>query len=214
MFEFLNVKYKQIIDIRHLCIHEHKITTLTGISGSGKTTILKMLNKIISPTQGKVMFENRCLDDIDSTSLRRRVTMLSQHPSIFEGNIRENLIIGLIFQERRIPPDEFLKQILEKVKLNKALGEPASTLSGGEIQRLALARVMLLDSSVYLLDEPSSGLDHETERMVIEMITGFVKENRKTMVMVTHSKEIAKKYSNCIVDISNGKINERQEWIT
>ncbi len=179
MFELLGVKYKTIIDIAYACIDEHAITALTGISGSGKTTILKMLNKMVSPTQGKILFRGKNLDDVDSTTHRRKVAMLSQNPAVFEGNIRHNLTIGLFFQQKPLPCDDFLNRLLKKVHLSQPLDGPTANLSGGEKQRLALARVLLLDAQVYLLDEPSSALDEETEHMMIEMITEHVKTHQK-----------------------------------
>jgi len=210
MFEFIDVKYKDILDIPKLLIDKGKITTLIGPSGSGKTTILKMLNKMLSPTQGKILFNGVDLKQINSVYHRRNVAMLSQNPAVFDGSIKDNLIIGLKFQGREVPNDEILYEILEKVRLKKPLESYANTLSGGEKQRLALGRLLLLNSMVYLLDEPSSALDDETEKLIIEMITKHVRRENKTLVMVTHSKTIADKYSDIIVEISNGKCNNRR----
>ncbi|AFM40863.1 ATPase and permease component of ABC-type transporter involved in cytochrome bd biosynthesis [Desulfosporosinus acidiphilus SJ4] len=206
MFEFLNVKYKDVLDLPTLNIGQEKITTFIGPSGSGKTTILKMLNKLISPTQGKIIFKETDLQQINSVAHRRQVSMLSQNPAIFAGSIRDNLNAGLKFQERELPSDGVLNHILEQVKLNKSLESAANTLSGGEKQRLALGRLLLLNSEVYLLDEPSSALDDETEEIIIQMLTDHIKREKKTIVMVTHSKAIAQKYSDIIIEISKGKM--------
>jgi len=127
--------------------------------------------------------------------------MLTQNPAVFEGSIRDNLNVALKFQEKSLLKDNVLLGILEKVKLNKELDSPANTLSGGEKQRLTLGRVLLLNSEVYLLDEPSSSLDDETEESIIQMVTEHVRKETKTLVMVTHSKAIAKKYSDVIIDL-------------
>lgn len=211
MFEFVDVKFKNIVDLPELRIEKEKITTLVGSSGSGKTTILRMLNKLISPTEGKVLYNGTDLHNIDSVLHRREVLMLTQNPSIFDGGIRDNLNAGLIFQGKKLMEDEVLKQTLEQVKLNKSLDTPANTLSGGEKQRLALARILILNPLVYLLDEPSSALDDETEDILIQMLIQYVQNNRKTIVMVTHSKAVATKYSDVIVEVSEGKVKRRQE---
>lgn len=205
MFDLCDVKFKNIIDIRELQIKEEKITTLIGPSGSGKTTILKMLNKMISPTEGNVLYNGINLQNIDSVSHRREVTMLSQNPAIFEGSVRDNLNAGLIFQGKELQSDEILKHTLEQVKLDKDLDLSASNLSGGEKQRLALGRIMVLNPKVLLLDEPSSALDDTTEDALIQTIMEYVKNNKKTMVMVTHSKTVAQKYSDVIIEIAEGK---------
>jgi len=206
MFECKDVKFKEILDIPSLFIAKNKITSLIGPSGSGKTTILKLLNKMISPTEGHILFDGKSLDQIDSIAHRRHVTMLSQAPAMFEGDIKDNLIAGLKFQNREIPADHVLAAMLLKVKLNKELNSSTLTLSGGEKQRLALGRVLLLDSDVYLLDEPSSALDEASAEAVIEMIADFAKSENKTLVMVTHSKAIAQRFSDEILEIAYGKV--------
>ncbi len=209
MFEFKDVKFKEILDIPSLYIEKDKITSLIGPSGSGKTTILKMLNKMISPTEGQILFSGERLDQIDSVTHRRHVTMLSQAPAMFDGDVKDNLIAGLRFQHREIPSDQVLTYMLLKVQLNKELYSPTLTLSGGEKQRLALGRVLLLNSDVYLLDEPSSALDEVSAEAVIEMIAGYAKRENKTLVMVTHSKAIAERFSDEILEIACGKCNWR-----
>ena len=204
MFEFKAVKFKEIIDIPTLFIAKDKITTLIGPSGSGKTTILKMLNKMISPTEGQILFNGLSLDQIDPIAHRRHVTMMSQTPAMFSGDVKDNLIAGMKFQKREIPDDKVLNDMLVKIKLNKELSSSIQNLSGGEKQRLALGRVLLLNSDVYLLDEPSSALDEITAEAIIEMIVGFAKSENKTLVMVTHSKAIAKRFSDEVIEVSCG----------
>lgn len=175
MFEFIDVRYKEIITIPHLKLKEG-FTALLGSSGSGKTTTLKMLNKMISPTQGRILFRGKELQQIESVAHRRTVIMLTQNPAMFNGTIRDNLTAPSGFQEKDDPDEDQLQEVLFKVKLNKDLEMQAHLLSGGEKQRLALARVLLCDPEVYLLDEPSSSLDSEE---IIEMENGtIVSRNR------------------------------------
>lgn len=204
MFEFIDVQFKDILSLPSLQIDSERITTLVGASGSGKTTILRMLNKMISPTQGKILFHGQDLCEIKSVFHRRRVTMLPQNPVMLEEDVRGNLCAGLKFQDRPPASDAELLAVLEKVKLKKALDGAANTLSGGEKQRLALARLLLLNPEVYLLDEPSSALDDATENAIIEMVTEHVKKEHKTLIMVTHSKAIAEQYSDVIIEIAAG----------
>jgi len=205
MFQFIDVLYENILDVPKLFIEKGKITTLVGSSGSGKTTILRMLNKILSPTQGRILLNQTDLRDINTVTHRRQVTMLSQNPVVFEGSIRDNLNIGLKFQERSLLSDDELLSMLEKVKLKKSLNTSPNVLSGGEKQRLALGRVLLLNSEIYLLDEPSAALDDETEEQIIQMVTEYVRKENKTLVMVTHSKAMAENYSDAIIEISKGR---------
>ena len=205
MFKLLDIKYKNIIDIKELCL-DKAIVCILGQSGSGKTTVLKMLNKMISPDAGTVLLNDEDIAEMPSNILRSRVTMLPQNPVIYDGDIKYNLTVGLFFQNRPIPEDDELLKILIGLRLNKKLDDDAANLSGGEKQRLCIARLLLLNSDVYLFDEPSSALDKGTEDFVIEFIVDFIKKNEKNMIMVTHSPDMAKKYADQIIVIDGGKV--------
>lgn len=206
MFELENVLYKDILKIENLNIPKDKINCIIGESGSGKTTLLRMLNKLISPTSGDIFYNGRNLKSLDSVKLRRDVVMLPQNPIIFEGDILTNLTMGLRFSEKKIPSKETLIEILEKVKLNKSLEDSTKELSGGEKQRIALGRVMLMNPKVLLLDEPSSALDDDTEEFILNKITTHCAENNISLIMVTHSKKAAENFGENIIKINNGKI--------
>lgn len=211
MFTLNNVVYKTILNISRLTIHEAKITSIVGESGSGKTTLLRLLNKLISLDSGDILYKNKSLKEISSVALRREVVMLSQNSAIFPGNIRDNLNIGLKFSEKPIVTDDKLNEILSMVSLKKALDDDAEKLSGGEKQRLTLGRVILMDPDVFLLDEPSSALDEDTEKIVIEKLVSYTKSTGKTLVMVTHSMKIAEDFSDNIIQIKNGKVISERE---
>ncbi len=207
MFNFENVKYKNILDIESLHIEKNKVTCIVGESGSGKTTLLKLFNKLISPDSGKIKYKDKNMKEVDSVELRREVVMLPQSPAIYEGTVKENLLIGLKFSEKEdMMDDDTLKEILKEVSLNKNLEEDAEKLSGGEQQRLALGRIILLDPNVYLLDEPSSALDEETEHLVIEKMVEHVRKANKTLIMVTHTKRIAQEFADNIIEVRKGKV--------
>jgi putative ABC transport system ATP-binding protein len=207
MFNFENVKYKDVLDIKDLHIEKNKITCIVGESGSGKTTLLKLFNKLISPDKGEIKYMDKNLRDFDSVKLRREVVMLPQSPAIYEGSVKDNLLIGLKFSEKdEVAQEDSLKKILKEVSLNKNLQDNAEKMSGGEQQRLALGRIILLDPNVYLLDEPSSALDEETEYLVIEKMVDHVRKNKKTLIMVTHTKRIAEEFADNIVEVKKGKI--------
>lgn len=119
MFLFKNVSYKNILNIREINIPAHKVTCIVGQSGSGKTTLLRLLNKIISYDNGEILYNNKSLKTIDSIKLRREVVMLPQVPVMFNGNIKENLLIGLKFSEKPLISDDKLYKTLKFVQLNK-----------------------------------------------------------------------------------------------
>lgn len=199
MFTIHNLQYKDIVSIEQLEIKEGKITCLFGESGSGKSTILKMLNNMLTPDHGEIMYHNKNLLDYSPIELRKEVVMLGQEPIMFEGDIRSNLTIGLTFSGKDIVEDMVLEELLKKLQLHKGLDEDANQLSGGEKQRVAFGRVVLMNANVYLLDEPTSALDEDTEQLVMQYFTNYLKEEKKTAVLVTHSKDVAKKYADRIV---------------
>ena len=211
MFHIQNLKYKSILDIDELTIEENKVTSIVGKSGSGKTTFLKMLNKMISPDSGEILYKGRSLKDIDAIGLRKEVVMLGQTPAIFPGNIRDNLLIGRKFSNKEDLADKRLVDIINKLQLNEDLDKNADELSGGEKQRIALARVIISDPDVFLLDEPSSALDSETENLIISSLVNHSKENNKTLIMVTHSLEIGREFSDDLIEIRNKNAKKRED---
>lgn len=206
MFKIENVQYKNILEIPSLEIHEDKITAIVGESGSGKTTLLKLLNKMINPSKGDIYYKGKNINELNPIELRRKVVMLPQNPVMFPGSIKDNLLIGLKLAEKPLLKEDKLKGIMEIVYLKKSLNEEADKLSGGEKQRVALGRTLLLGPEVFLFDEPSSALDEDSEETVIRNIVKYIKDNNKTLVMVTHSKIIAEEYSDYIIEMEDGKI--------
>lgn len=211
MFILKNVTYQHILDIQDLNIMQYKVTCIVGESGSGKSTLLRLLNKLISCDTGEIFYHDQPLSSINSVELRRCVAMLPQLPAIFPGSVRDNLLIGMKFAEKPIVDDAKLREVLTIVHLKKELDADSDKLSGGEKQRLALGRVILLDPDVFLLDEPSSALDEETERIIIEQLVAYTKKTKKTLIMVTHSKKVAETYSDHIIEIHQGKVANFKE---
>ena len=158
MFQLNDVEFTGILTIPSLLI-DRQTTLITGPSGGGKTTLLRLLNKLISPTHGVILYNDKDLAGIPTVEHRRRVMMLSQQAIVFDGNVRDNLQIGFRYQERSAPDDATLSRALEQVQLPKPLDDDTQRFSGGEKQRLALARVLLLAPDVFLLDEPAASLE-------------------------------------------------------
>lgn len=211
MFEFESVRWRSILNIGELVIPEERVTCIVGESGSGKTTLLRLLNKMISPESGSIRFRGQLLSELDSVEHRRKVTMLSQSPAIFPGTVRDNLGVGLAFCDRPLPRDDALHEILRMISLPKSLDARAEDLSGGEQQRLALGRILLLEPEVLLLDEPSSSLDEDTERLIIDSVIRYSREGKKTLVMVTHSRGLARSVADLVISLGNGEVLSQEE---
>jgi putative ABC transport system ATP-binding protein len=207
MFKIENIKFKNILEVSCLKINK-PITCIVGSSGSGKTTLLKMLNGLNVPDEGTIHYNHEDISKMDTVKLRRNVVMLGQTPVIYSGSIEDNLQIGLEFSQKLPASKIKMEEALKRVELNKKLSDGCGNLSGGEKQRLCLARVMLMEADTYLLDEPSAALDKETEEFIIENFSKFILENDKELIMVTHSEQIAEKFSDSIIRVKNGKVTE------
>lgn len=205
VFELKDLKFKDILDIPSLTFYKG-ITSIVGKSGSGKTTLMLALNKMITPTSGDVYYYGENIKAMDPVKLRRKVLMLGQQPIIFPGNVRDNLNQGLKFAKKELADDKKLKELLDYVDLDKDLEDDPSDFSGGEKQRIAIARVIAMEPDVYLLDEPSAALDRELANNTIEKISEIAREKNQTIIMVTHSDEIAKNISDKIVVIDEGRV--------
>lgn len=208
MFTFHDVHVGTILDIPHLRIPAGQVTCIVGRSGAGKSTLLKLLNRMMSPDQGEILYRDTPISGIDPVALRREVVMLPQTPVMFDGTVRDNLLVGLRFSERPDIDDASLRDILEVVDLSKNLDQDASSLSGGEKQRVALGRILAMRPEAALLDEPSSALDAGTERIVIERLIAAAREHGITIIMVTHSRAMAEQVADRLIEVENGRYTE------
>lgn len=205
MFKLKDIKFKNILDIENLEIHENVVTIVKGESGSGKSTMLKLLNNIISPDSGVVMYNGVDVNDINPITLRRDVIMQSQFPNIFPGNVRENLNIIFTLCGEEGLDDEKLLKALEIVNLKKDLTDDAQNLSGGEKTRLSIARLFLVEPEVFLLDEPGASLDSKTEEILMNNVISEIKKRNKTLIFISHSDN-PEMIADEIITMKNGKV--------
>jgi len=201
------VTYKNILDIERLEIPQGKVTCIVGESGSGKTTLLRLLNNLNSAERGVVFYKGENVDRVDPVALRRRVVMLPQNPVMFPGTVADNLGTSLELAGKAPKPENAFTNILERVRLRKGLHEDAADFSGGEKQRLALARVLVLEPETLLLDEPSSALDEKTEEEVVTNVVDCARKEGRTLVMVLHSLELARRFAEMLVTVRGGNVS-------
>lgn len=211
MFLLKDIKFKNILDIENLEINENVVTVVKGESGSGKSTMLKLLNNIISPDSGVVMYNGVDVNNINPITLRREVIMQSQFPTIFPGNVRENLNIIFTLRGEEGLSDEKLLKAMEIVNLKKDLNDDAQNLSGGEKTRLSIARLFLVSPEVFLLDEPGASLDSKTEEILMNNVIAEIKKKNKTLIFISHSKN-PEIISDEIITLKDGRVlsHERQ----
>lgn len=196
--------------IDQLDLRQGETTVLVGQSGSGKTTLLKLLNHLISPSSGTILYKGKSVNEWDPIALRREVVMLGQNPLVWEGRVRENLQMGLRWAEKEMPSDQTLEEVLDLVHLDQALTVDPQVFSGGERQRLAIARALLLHPQVLLMDEPSSALDPTTAQAVMVDVLAALRKEGTTVIMVTHDLALAKEQGDRVLSMVNGTILEEE----
>ncbi|NBJ69934.1 ATP-binding cassette domain-containing protein [Roseburia sp. 1XD42-34] len=202
MFRIENVKVNEIIEVSQLEIPANQIVCIIGKSGSGKSTFLRLLNHLDSPDEGTIFYRGNDIQQLDPIELRRSITMVPQTPVMFPGTIKDNLQIGQRLSGLSTADEVTLQQALKRVSLHKSLDTPANDLSGGEKQRLALARATLLDADVFLLDEPSSALDSDTADEVIDAFIDFIKSENKSLIMITHDLGLAERVADVTIEMN------------
>ena len=174
-----------LVDGVSIQVYSGDVVAITGPSGAGKSSFLRLLNRLDEPTAGKVLLEGRDYRQMAPQALRQRVGMVMQMPYLFPGTIAENLNFGPKQRGERIPGEE-IDVLLERVGLAGWATRDVSNLSGGEAQRVSLARTLANRPEVLLLDEPTSALDRSTEEEVEALICGIIRDQALTCLIVTH----------------------------
>jgi ABC-type methionine transport system ATPase subunit len=179
---------------------------LIGPSGSGKSTLLRCLNRLAEPTGGTVRFNGRDIRSLDPRELRRRAALVMQTPVLFEGTVRENLRLRSAGAHEDFS-DERLGISLADVGLDPGvLDRDASTLSGGEKQRVTIARAILRNPEALLLDEPTSALDPPNAALVIETISRLREARRLSIVAVTHQPDFVLRLGGRLLYLVKGRV--------
>lgn len=182
---------------------------ITGPSGGGKSTLLKIIASLINPTDGTVEFEGENVLEGDILSYRQKVSYFFQNATLFDQTVRDNVAFPYKIRDEDFDEAKCVK-LLERVKLNESyLDKPIKELSGGEKQRIALVRNLLYLPEVLLLDEVTSSLDAENKEIIYTILDELNTENDITILSVTHDeREISQ--ADRVLTIVNGELEDSQ----
>ena len=191
---------REILHEVSLSVAPAAVTVLAGPSGAGKSTLLRLGNRLDIPSAGSVRFRGEDSAAIDPRELRRRVGMVFQKPVPFAGSVRVNLKVGA-----PLAGDEELARTLERVGLEASvLDRVADDLSGGEAQRMCIARTLLTQPEVILMDEPTSALDHEN-RLGIEHLAKELAQEGIGILWVSHDLSQVRRIADHAVVLIDGR---------
>ncbi|MTI58326.1 phosphate ABC transporter ATP-binding protein [Geosporobacter ferrireducens] len=202
---------KTVLDIEHLSIGSKAVTAIIGPSGAGKSTLLSILNGLMKADAGSLIFEGQ--DMIEGVKLgdplRTSMAMVFQNPVMFQGTVYDNIAYSL--KIRKAPENDIkekVNEILELIGLKHIALQKAGTISGGEAQRIALARAMVFRPKVLLLDEPTASLDPANVMQIEKLIVHAKKEFGTSVILVTHNMFQARRLADYTVFMLNGNIVE------
>ena len=167
-------------------------TVISGPSGSGKSSLLKTLNRLIDPLDGEIFMDGEPLGACPVTRMRRNIAYIQQLPVLIEGSVRENLLLPFsfgLYRDEKLPDDNEIEKHLEGFLLNGVRPEDAAAaLSVGQKQRLCIIRALLTKPRYLLLDEPTSALDTESKDIVERCIEEYNRETGAGIVIITHQR--------------------------
>jgi len=195
------------------------ITAIIGASGTGKSTLIRCINRLVEPTSGEILFEQRDLAKLSGKALRharRRIGMVFQEYNLVERlTVMENLLTGRLGYvsswrawRRKFPPDDVKRafELLDVVGLAGLAHQRADALSGGQRQRVGIARAVMQKPKLLLADEPTSSLDPKTSVEIMELLAGIARSRGIPVVINMHDVELAKRFADRIIGMTGGRI--------
>jgi putative ABC transport system ATP-binding protein len=194
-----------LVDDISVQVRPGEVMAVVGPSGAGKSSFLRLLNRLDEPTGGTVRLDGRDYRELEPRDLRRRVGMVMQSANLFPGTAGENVAFGPRQRGEELPSDR-MEALLARVGLRGYQGRDVSNLSGGEAQRVSLARTLANVPEVLLLDEPTSSLDEDSARRIEDLVMDIIHERRMTCVIVTHNAAQAHRIADRTMILENGRL--------
>jgi putative ABC transport system ATP-binding protein len=191
----------RLLDAISGCIEAGRCTAVVGPSGAGKSTLLRVLNRLEDPADGRVLLDGRPIGEMDVLGLRRRVALVAQQPVLLTDRAADELRVG-----RHDLAAEQSSALLQRVGLRADFAARGTAeLSGGEAQRLCLARALAVEPEVLLLDEPTSALDGLTAALITDLARDHVASGG-TVVLVSHNLAVVRRVAHHVLVLDGGRL--------
>lgn len=198
-----------VLDVPHLDIERGEILAVVGPNGAGKTTFLLALANLLGKQEGEITFDGRPLDQWDALQHRRRISLVFQNPLLMDMSVEDNVALGLRF--RGLPRAEIAARVtdwLSRLRIEGLARRRAGELSGGEAQRVCLARAFVLEPQLLLLDEPFPALDPPTRLKLLADLGSLLADDHRTAVLVTHNLKEAGRLGDRVAVIVSGRLRQ------
>jgi tungstate transport system ATP-binding protein len=200
---------REALRVDSLDIPRGEVLAVVGPNGAGKSTLLLALGHLLNPLQGEIIYNGTPLSRLDGLEYRRRISFVFQDPLLMDLSVEDNVALGLRF--RGLPKEDIRAGVgkwLNQLGIESLAKRRASRLSGGEAQRVSLARAFVLEPELLLLDEPFSSLDPPTRARLLEDLSGLLARDRRTAIFVTHNLNEAARLSHRIAVLVGGMLRQ------
>jgi len=200
---------RPVLEIEHLAVERGEVLAVVGPNGAGKSSLLLVLARLLKPERGAMRFDGKPAEALHDLNYRRRIGLVLQEPLLLDESVFDNVAAGLRF--RRLPRDEVARRVeawLGRLGIADLRRRPASRLSGGEAQRVSLARVFALQPQLLLLDEPFSSLDAPTRARLLDDLQALLTATGTTTVLITHDLDEAKRLARRVAVLLDGRLHQ------
>ncbi|MFC1923636.1 ABC transporter ATP-binding protein [Chloroflexota bacterium] len=195
------------LSINQVDIMEGEVLAIIGPNGAGKSTLLLTLSKLLEPENGSILFKGQSIKNISDINYRRQIALVLQEPLLLDTSVYNNIAIGLRFRGvSKSDQNQLIDEWLSRLNISHLKDRPASKLSGGQSQRVSLARAMVLKPNLLLLDEPFRALDTPTRIALMQDLRTLLSETATTTLFITHDQEQALLIGDRIAVLLDGKI--------
>lgn len=200
---------RDALKIESLNIQTGETLAVVGPNGAGKSTFLLALAGLLKLSQGEIVLHGKPQSEWDDLEYRRKIAFVFQDPLLMDMSVRENIALGLKF--RNVDKKETHERVLKWAKamgVEKLLERRAGQLSGGEAQRVSLARAFILDPELLLMDEPFSAVDPQTRKKLLKDLSALLAQERRTTIFVTHNLKEAAQFGDRVAVVMNGELKQ------
>jgi ABC-type proline/glycine betaine transport system ATPase subunit len=205
----INRNGRSVLQVKSLDIQRGETLTVVGPNGSGKSTLLLALARLLKPSHGEIQYDGKSLKQLNELEYRRKISYVFQAPLLMDMTVEQNVALGLKFRgTNRDETERRVREWMRQLGVDALAKRRASQLSGGEAQRVSLARAFVLEPELLLLDEPFSALDPPTRSRLIQDLYDLLEGTHRTAVFVTHNLGEAAKLSHRIAVIIGGVLRQ------